>query len=102
MRRALPFVTLNASKETARSVPVVTIGPRVPRVASGSMEIFAKILNWDITDYTIMNITGRRIDSNTLTKDTIDLIKYKNRYDLQLYNYAEKIFNDNLKKFYDY
>ncbi len=58
--------------------------------------LIQKILNWKIS-YIKENVTQNRPWMDEIPKETIELIKNYNRLDIELYNYAQKIFAD-LKK----
>ncbi len=60
-----------------------------------SLLLLRKILGWKIPLFDKSNISQKPKD---IDRDTLELIKNLNQFDLQLYKYAEKIFEDLIQK----
>ncbi|MCL5054415.1 MAG: sulfotransferase family 2 domain-containing protein [Firmicutes bacterium] len=57
-----------------------------------SILLFRKRFNWKNVFYDKINVTER--PDEEISRDVLELIKEKNRFDIELYNFAKKIFEE--------
>ena len=61
-----------------------------------SMILFKNILKWEAYPFYLKQNEGRNKKENDVTEEVISIIMQKNHYDIELYNWAVKIFSENI------
>lgn len=76
-----------AKKNLSKHFAVVGITERY----NESIFLMKKALGWGDIDYQKINATKSRPKANEISKETVQLIREKNRLDLELYHYGKKL-----------
>lgn len=81
---------LRKAKENLRSFSVVGLTERFEE----SLALMKLRFGWKLESYSSFNVTRTRPKKRDLPQSTLDLIAERNRFDIELYEYAAKIFEE--------
>lgn len=63
-----------------------------------SLELLNYVFNWDVPqDYSSVNVNPKRLKKSEISSSVIDAIREMNQLDIELYNYAVQLFEEQYK-----
>ncbi|UOQ84738.1 sulfotransferase family 2 domain-containing protein [Gracilibacillus salinarum] len=85
--------TIDLAKENLRTFSVIGLNERFDE----SLILMQKALGWNTLEYERLNITKKRPLKSKLSKEFISLIEDNNQLDIELYQYAQELFEQQLQ-----